>query len=130
MKKIGVTFLVGVAAVLAPTAAAEQLRSNVVRWTPNDAQPGEPAAVVLQLYVAGPSPFPNDGKPVAGVNNVQVIIRSEAQTRRFATEDIGGGRYRTQIIFPKAGSWDLRVRYGAGALRRRRALPLRAARQE
>jgi hypothetical protein len=48
------------------------------------------------------------------VNDVYVVIFSEGQTRRFATEDLGGGRYRTAIIFPTTGGWDLRVRYGTG----------------
>ncbi len=117
MKKIAFTFLLCliVGAVLAPAATAAQLHSNVISWTPNDVQPGEPVAVVLQLYTAGASPYPQDGKPVAGVNDIAVLIRGERQTRRFATEDIGGGHYRTEIVFPKNGGWDLYVRYGAGS---------------
>jgi hypothetical protein len=98
----------------APTAAAEQLHSTVISWSPNDVQPREPVFVVLQLYTAGPSPYPKDGHPVAGVKDVYVVIRGEEQTRRFATEDLGSGRYHTEIVFPTAGGWDLRVRYGAG----------------
>ncbi len=118
MTKIALTFLLlfmMAAAVLAPAAAAEQLHSNVVAWTPKDVQPAEPVAVVLQLYTAGASPYPNDGKPVAAVNDIEVLIRGEGQTRRFATEEIGGGRYRTEIVFPTNGGWDIRVRYGPGS---------------
>lgn len=39
----------------------------------------------------------------------------EGQTRRFATEGLGSGRYSTELIFPKAGGWDLRVQYGFGS---------------
>jgi hypothetical protein len=99
----------------APTAAAEQLHANVVSWSPNDVQPGEPVSVILQLYTHGPSPYPKDGEPVADVNDVEVVIRGEGQTRRFATEDLGSGRYSTEVIFPRAGGWDLRVRYGVGS---------------
>jgi hypothetical protein len=97
-----------------PTAAAEQLHANVDYWAPNDVRPREPVSVVLQLYVAGPSPNPREGRPVAGVNGVEVLLRGQGQTHRFATEDVGEGRYSAEIVFPEAGGWDLRVRYGAG----------------
>jgi hypothetical protein len=98
-----------------PAAAAEQLHANVVSWSPNDVPPGEPVFVVLQLYSAGSSPYPKDGNPVAGVNDVEMVIHSDGQTRRFATDELGAGRYSSEIIFPNAGGWDLRVSYAAGS---------------
>lgn len=116
MKKIALAVVVAAvgAAALVPVAAAEQLHANVVSWSPNDVELDEPVAVVLVLYVAGPSPYPQDGKPVAGVNDVEVVIRGDGQERRFPTEDIGGGHYRTEISFPAPGDWALRVSYGSG----------------
>jgi hypothetical protein len=68
---------------------------------------GEPISVVLQLYTAGPSPYPKDGILVAGVRDVEVVVRGRGngETRRFPTEDLGSGRYGTEIVFPKAGGW-------------------------
>jgi hypothetical protein len=101
--------------VLAPTAAAEQLQANVVSWSPNDVRPGEPVSVVLKLYTAGPSPYPEAGIPVAGVSDVAVAIYRKSQARRFTTKALGSGRYRTEIVFPEAGGWNLRVQYAAGS---------------
>jgi hypothetical protein len=53
--------------------------------------------------------------PIAGVSDVEVVIRGEGQTRRFPIEDLGGGRYRTEIVFPGPGGWAVRVSYGAGS---------------
>jgi hypothetical protein len=116
MKKIVFAFLVSTltAAALAPSAAAEQLHANVVSWSPNDVQPGEPVSIVLELYTAGPSPYLAHGKPVAGVNDVQVVLHGQGQTRRFATKDLGSGRYSTEATFPQAGGWAVRVSYGPG----------------
>lgn len=107
--------LVGAVAVLPPTAAAEQLHANVVSWAPADVKVGKPVSVVLELYVAGDSPYPGGGTPVAGVNDVEVVIRGEGQTRRFATADIQRGHYGAVLTFPRAGDWDLRVSYGRGS---------------
>ena len=117
MRKIALTvlFVALVGAVMSPTAAAKQLHSNVVSWAPADVQPGMPVEVTLVLSTAGPTPYPKDGTPVAGVNEVEVVIRGEEETHRFATQDIGGGRYRTELIFPKLGGWNLRVRYAPGS---------------
>jgi hypothetical protein len=117
MKKIAFTFILVAftAGMLTPTAAAEQLHSTVTSWTPNDVQPGEPVRVVLQLYVDAGSHYPRDGKPVPGVNDVEVVIYGEGETRRFDTEDVGGGHYSTSLIFPERGGWDLRVRYASGS---------------
>jgi hypothetical protein len=49
------------------------------------------------------------------VEGVEVVIRGGGATRRFATDDMGGGRYRTEIVFPTNGGWDLLVRYGVGS---------------
>lgn len=57
-----------------PTAAAEQLHANVISWSPNEVQPGDPVSVVFQLYTSGPSPYPKDEHPVADVNDVAVVI--------------------------------------------------------
>lgn len=104
------------AGVVVPTAAAEQLQANPLSVSPNDIdQSGVPVSIGFQLYTAGPVPDPPHGKPVAGVNDVEVVIRGEGQTRRFPTEELGGGRYRTEIVFPEPGGWELRVSYGAGS---------------
>ena len=117
MNRIGLSFVVGLAAValVAPAAMAAQLHANVLSWTPNDVRPGEPVSIVVQLYTAEGSPYPQDGKPVAGVKDVEVVIRGGGPTRRFATDDVGDGRYRTEIVFPNNGGWDMDVRYGAGS---------------
>jgi hypothetical protein len=70
---------------------------------------------VLELYLAGPSPYPQDGKPIAGVHDVEVVIRGAGQTRRFGAADLGGVDYGAAIMFPEAGDWDLRVRFGPGS---------------
>ncbi len=118
MKKLVLTFLLltMTAAVAAAPARAEPLRANVVSASPNDLdQPDVPQSVVFTLYKPElPSP-PTWGTPIAGVNDVEVVIRGEGQTRRFPTEDLGGGRYRTQIIFPEPGGWAIHVSYGAGS---------------
>jgi hypothetical protein len=103
------------AGVVVPSALAEPLRANVVSVSPNDIdQPDVPVSIVFHLYkVELPSP-PTWGTPIAGVNDVEVVIRGEGQTRRFRTEDLGGGRYRTQIVFPEPGSWAIHVSYGVG----------------
>lgn len=106
--------LVVVAAALAPAAAAEQLHANVVSWSPNDFRPGQPVSVVLYLYTPGESPHLPDGKRVAGVNDVEVVLRGQGQTRRFATKALGGGRYGAEITFPHVGDWAVRVSYGPG----------------
>jgi hypothetical protein len=118
LRKIAFTLLLFAlaAGVVAPGVSAnEQFHANVVSWSPNAVQPGEPIAVVFQLYTRGASPYPKDGDPVAGVNGVEVVIQGEEQTRRFATVDLGSGRYSTEISFPNDGGWYLRVRYGAGS---------------
>jgi len=108
------------AVVLAPAAAAEQLHANVASWAPNDVKPGEPVSIVFYLYTPNPgSPWTPDGKRIAGVNDVEVVLHGPGQTRRFASEDLGDGRYSTEIAFPEAGGWAVRVgyrsgRYGAG----------------
>src|SRR6266511_2498145 len=119
MKNLAFTFLLltVTAAVVAPSALAEPLRANVVSAAPNDIdQPDVPVWIMFQLYKPQlPSPRPTWGTPIAGVNDVEVVIRGEGQTRRFPTEDLGGGRYRTQIIFPEPGGWAIHVSYGAGS---------------
>lgn len=102
-------------AVLPLAAAAKELHANVVSWTPADATPDERVAVIFNLYVAGESPHPEDGRPVPGVSGVEVIIRGDGQTRRFPAEDLGGGPYGAEIIFPEGGDWDLRVAHGQGS---------------
>lgn len=102
-------------AVVVPAAAAEPLRANVVSASPNDLdQPNVPQSIVFQLYKPE-LPSPDWGKPVGGVNDVEVVIHGHGQTRRFATEDLGGGRYRAEIVFPERGAWRVRVSYGAGS---------------
>jgi hypothetical protein len=119
MKKLAFAFLflTVTAAVVAPSALAEPLRANVVSVSPNDIdQPDVPVSIVFQLYKPQlPSPRPTRGTPIAAVNDVEVVIRGERQTRRFPAEDLGGGRYRTEIVFPDPGGWEVRVSYGAGS---------------
>jgi hypothetical protein len=109
-------FVLG-AAVVVPAAAAEPLRANVVSVSPNDIdQPDVPVSIVFQLYKPElPTAHPTWGKPIGGVNDVELVIRGQGQTRRFRTEDLGGGRYRTEIVFPEPGGWNLRISYGAGS---------------
>jgi hypothetical protein len=118
MKKLAFAFLfvTVTAAVVAPSALAEPLRANVVSVSPNDIdEPGVPVSIVFRLYKSQlPSPRPTWGTPIAAVNDVEVVIRGEGQTRRFLAEDLGGGRYRTEIVFPEPGGWAVRVSYGAG----------------
>jgi hypothetical protein len=106
------------AAAVVPAAAAEPLRANVVSASPNDLnQAGVPQTIVFTIFrpeLPDPPP-PTWGKPIAGVNHVEVVLRAEGQTLRFPTEDLGGGRYRTQIVFPTPGGWSVRVSYGVGA---------------
>jgi hypothetical protein len=110
-------FLLIGAAVVVPAAAAEPLRANVVSVSPNDLdKPNVPQSIVFQLYKPElPAPHPTWGKPIASVNDVEVVIHGQGQTRRFPTEDLGGGRYRTEIVFPEPGAWSVRVSYGAGS---------------
>jgi hypothetical protein len=119
MKKLAFAFLflTVTAAVVAPSALAEPLRANVVSVSPNDIdQPDVPVSIVFRLYKPElPSAYPTWGKPVGGVNDVEVVIHGQGQTHHFRTEDLGGGRYRTEIVFPEPGGWDLRVSYGAGS---------------
>jgi hypothetical protein len=105
------------AGLAVPAAAAEPLRANVVSVTPNNIdQPDVPVSIVFQLYRPElPSTRPTWGEPIGGVNDVEVVVRGRGQTRLFSTEDLGGGRYRTEIVFPEPGSWDLRVSYSAGS---------------
>jgi hypothetical protein len=105
------------AGAVVPAAAAEPLRANVVSVSPNDIdQPIVPVSIVFQLYEPElPSAYPTWGTPVAGVNDVEVLIHGQDRTRRFRSEDLGRGRYHTQVVFPEAGGWDLRVGYGAGS---------------
>jgi hypothetical protein len=105
---VGLLLALG-AAGLAPYAAAQELQANVVSWTPNDVRPGEPVSVVLQL-----SPFPKGSGSLLGVEDVQVVLHGEGQTRRFATTDLGSGRYSAEIVFPEAGSWAVRIGYTRG----------------
>jgi hypothetical protein len=111
-----VLVLVG-AALVAPASAAEPLRANVVSASPNDLdEPDVPQSIVFELYKPElPSAQPTWGKPIGDVNDVEVVIQGQGQTRRFPTEDLGGGRYRTEIAFPEPGGWSIRVSYGAGS---------------
>jgi hypothetical protein len=118
---IACAFIVLAAAVLVPVAAGGQIQANVVSWAPNDVQPRKPVTVVFRLYRIGASPYPKDGKPVTGVTGVAVVIRKHRQERRFAAARVGPGRYRTKLVFPRKGGWDLRVRYRATGDRRARA---------
>jgi hypothetical protein len=119
MKKLAFAFLflTMAAAVVAPSALAEPLRANVVSASPNDLdKAGVPQTIVFTMFtpeLPDPPP-PTWGKPIAAVNQVEVVIRGEGQTRRFPAEDLGGGRYRTEIVFPEPGGWAVRVSYGAG----------------
>ena len=108
---IACAFLILAAAVLVPVADGGQVQANVVSWAPNDVQPRRPVAVVFRLYRMGGSPYPKDGKPVTGVSGVAVVIRRHGAQRRFAATRVGPGRYRTELVFPRKGGWDLRVRY-------------------
>ena len=110
-------FVVLVAAVAVPPAAAEPLRANVVSVSPNDIDQADvPVSIVFQLYKPElPSAHPSWGKPIGDVNDVEVVIHGQDQTRRFRTEELGGGRYRTEIAFPEPGGWAVRVSYGAGS---------------
>jgi hypothetical protein len=99
--------------VLVPAATAEQLRANVVSWSPNDVRPSEPVSVVLQVYTLGPSPYPDDGDPVAGVNDVEVVIRGDGRHIGSPPRTSAAGRYGTEIIFPKVAA-------GTSASRKRR----------
>jgi hypothetical protein len=105
------------AGVVAQAAAAEPLRANVVSVSPNDIdQPDVPVSIVFRLYNPQlPSPQPDWGKPFGGVNDVEVVVRGQGQTGRFPTEDLGGGRYRTEIVFPEPGGWTVRISYAAGS---------------
>jgi hypothetical protein len=102
------------AAVVPPPAAAERLQANVVSASPNDVQPGEPQTVVFYLYTPSPKPWSPDGKRFAGVNDVEVVLHGQGQTRRFAATDLGDGRYSAEITFPEAGGWSVRAGYGSG----------------
>lgn len=117
MRRLALALLVVAlgAGVIVPSALAEPLRANVVSASPNDIdQPGVPVSIVFRLYKPElPSP-PTWGTPIAGVNDVEVVVRGNGQTRRFATEDLGGGRYRTEIVYPEPGGWTVDVSYGAG----------------
>jgi hypothetical protein len=103
-----------VTATFVPTAAAQriQFRANVVSWSPNIVRPGEPVSIVLTLHAE-----PAQGAEIRadGRRDVAVVIRGNGQTRRFATTPLGSGLYRTEIVFPAAGSWHIRVRYRVGA---------------
>jgi hypothetical protein len=116
MRKIvlALVVLTSTAAIVAPPAAAEQLHANAASASPNDVQPGEPQTVVFYLYTPSPKPWSPDGKRFAGVNDVQVVLHGQGQTRRFAATDLGDGRYSAQITFPEDGSWSVRVSYGSG----------------
>jgi hypothetical protein len=113
---LALLFLVLGAAVVVPAAAAEPLRANVVSVSPtNIDQADVPVSIVFQLYKPElPSAHPSWGKPVGGVNEVEVVIHGQGKTHRFGTENLSGGRYRTEILFPEPGGWNLRVSYGAG----------------
>ena len=103
-------FVAGLGAGVGAPAAAGQLRANPVSVSPNeDPRAGEPVLIVFQLSAFGPSPRPR----VARVDDVEVVLRGEGETRRFPAEDLGSGRYRTEVVFPKPGGWELRVSYGA-----------------
>jgi hypothetical protein len=102
------------AGTFVPTAAAQQLqfRANVHSWSPNIVRPGEPVSVVLTLHAE-----PAQGAEIRadGRRDVAVVIRGNGQTRRFPTTSLGSGLYRTQIVFPAAGAWHIRVQYRVGA---------------
>jgi hypothetical protein len=115
MKKIVAILLSTLTTAIVPSsAAADQLHANVASWSPNDVRPGEPVSLVLYLYTPSPTAWAPDGRRFAGVNDVEVVLRGQGQTRRFATEDLGGGRYGAEISFPQAGAWAVRVSYGPG----------------
>lgn len=102
------------AVVATPAAAAEPLRANVVSMSPNDIdQPNVPVSIVFMRYKPE-LPSPDWGEPTGGVNDVEVVIRGQGRTRRFPAENLGGGRYRSQAVFPVPGAWALRVSNGAG----------------
>ena len=96
--------LAAAAAVLPPAAAAEQLHANVVSWAHADVKVGQPVSVVLVLYGGGPR-----------LDGVEVVIRGNETARRFATTALGSARYRTEIVFPSAGSWRISVGYPGGS---------------
>ena len=104
------------AAVVVPAAGAEPLRANVVSVSPrNIDQADVPVSIVFELYKPElPTAHPSWGKPIGGVDDVEVVIHGQGQTRRFPAEDLGGGRYRTEIVVPEPGGWSLRVSYRAG----------------
>jgi hypothetical protein len=108
-------FVALAAGAAVPTAAAEQLHANVVSWSPNDVRPGEPVSVVLWLYTAEGSPYPSDGTPAVGVEDVAVVIRGQGESRRFPATYLGRGRYSAAISFPKSGGYELRVSHGVSS---------------
>jgi hypothetical protein len=112
------------AAAVTPSAAAEQLHANVASWSRNDVQPGEPVSIILYLYTPTPAPWTPDGKRLAGVSDVQVVLHAKGQTRRFTTNELGNGRYSVAITFPEAGSWEVRVSYGPGSYGAGDGIPL------
>jgi hypothetical protein len=114
VRALALFFVLVLGAVLAaPVAAAERLQANVVSWSPNVVRPGSPVYVVLQL-APGPSAVVEDDTPVAGAQDVQVVLHGRGETRRFPTTALGSGRYRAEIAFPKPGSWAVRVAYRPG----------------
>jgi hypothetical protein len=100
--------------VFVPSAAAEPLRASVVSASPNDIdEAGVPVSIVFELFEPE-LPSLRWGKPIGGVKSVAVVLRGDGQTRRFSAEDLGGGRYRTEIVYPAAGAWEVLVSYGTG----------------
>jgi len=123
MTKIALVLVLLAAPGATVAQAPAELESNVVAWTPNDPEPGEPLSVVFNIHVAGDRRF-GYGKPVAGVNDVEVVLRGEGQTRRFPTTEVGGGRYTSEIVFPEPGAWHVLVSYGSGSYGNGDEIPL------
>jgi hypothetical protein len=93
--------------------AAGQLRANPLSGWPSEIRPGDRVRIVFTLgrvSVHGT----DAGVPLDGRRTVAVVIRADGRTRQFPARALGSGRYRAEIVFPAAGIWGMRVRFGAG----------------
>lgn len=112
-RALGVVALVVALAVLVPAAQAKELQANVVSMQ-SQLTPGEPVPLVLELSVLGATGEASE-HPVAGAQDVAVVVSGDERTARFPAVELSAGRYGTEIVFPESGDWSLRVTVGEDA---------------
>jgi|SRR5919106_1633795 hypothetical protein len=105
------SLLLLVAAIVAPAASAKELQANVVSM-PSGLVAGETAPIVFEVYVLEEITGGQDIEHPVDVGGASVVLSSaddSLERRVFRAKALGEGRYRSEIVFPAVGGWNMDV---------------------